>query len=137
MEKAKKWFYKILIIILTIILYRFITDNYYYKNQKQTNKSSIQQQNLVVYLKIDGMKDFVKHEIIIGKTALDFIKEKTIVQTKGEGVNAYVIKINGRIADDTKKEFWAFYVNGKQAEVGAGSYKLREGDKILWKIETY
>ena len=56
---------------------------------------------------------------------------------RGEGKNAYVTGINGREADTKKKEYWAFYVNGKPATVGAGSYILKQADKIEWKIENY
>lgn len=137
MGKTKKWFYRILIIILVIVLYRFVTDNYYYKNSKQTDKPTLKQQSQAVYLKVDGQKDFSKQSFETNKTALELTKENTKVVTKGDGVNAYIVEINGRLAEDSKKEFWAFYVNGKQAEVGAGSYILKEGDKIEWRIETY
>ncbi len=88
-------------------------------------------------MKVADQKDFVKQEITIGKTALDLTREKAIIKTKGEGANAYVTEINGIEAQVSKKEYWAFYVNGKMAEVGAGSYKLKEGDKIQWQIEKY
>jgi hypothetical protein len=136
MGKTKKSFYKIFIFILVILA--IFVGYFFYQNKLQPAKKSVtQQQNLTVYFKLAGQADFVKQEIIVGKTALDLIKEKTKVVIKGEGVNAYVIEINGRLAEDSKKEFWAFYVNGKQAEVGVGSYKLKEGDRIEWKIETY
>jgi len=70
-------------------------------------------------------------------TALDLLKITTKIETKGEGVNAYVITISDRTASDTDKEYWAFYVNGTPATVGAGSYKLMPNDKILWKIEKF
>ena len=102
-----------------------------------STKKSIAQQTLTVYLKISGQKDFIKQEIISGKTALDLTKEKASVKIKGEGVNAYVTEINRQETLNSKKEYWAFYVNGKMAEVGAGSYQLKDGDKIEWKIEKY
>lgn len=81
----------------------------------------------------------IKQEKIVkeGTTALELLKVLNEVTTKGEGVNAYVTKINLLEADDSKKQFWSFYVNGKQAPVGAGGYKLKNGDSIEWKIETY
>ncbi|HEX7543137.1 MAG TPA: DUF4430 domain-containing protein, partial [Patescibacteria group bacterium] len=108
-----------------------------YQNKLLTTKKSVVQQIFTVYFKTAGQTNFTKQEIISGKTALDLTKEKAKVVTKGEGVNAYVIEINGKLAEDSKKEFWAFYVNDKIAEVGAGSYKLKDGDKIEWKIEKY
>lgn len=70
-------------------------------------------------------------------TALKALKDVVAVQTNGEGINAFITSIDNRKADDAKKEFWAFYVNGKQAELGAGSYVIKNNDTIEWKIETY
>jgi len=136
MEKTKKSFYKIFIIILIVLT--VFAGYFFYQNKSQsTKKSIVQQQNLIVYLKLVGQADFIKQDVSVNKTALDLTKEKANVKTKGDGVNAYVTEIDGITAQDSKKEYWAFYVNGKMAEVGAGSYKLREGDKIEWKIEKY
>ena len=41
------------------------------------------------------------------------------------------------MASSNDKEFWALYVNGKQAEVGAGTYIIKNNDTIEWRIETY
>jgi hypothetical protein len=80
----------------------------------------------------------VSYEGVEGQTALDLLKAKDAsVVTKGEGANAYVTTINGYTASDAKKEYWAFYVNGKLSDVGAGSYVTKAGDKIDWKIATY
>jgi len=120
-------------VLLTIVFGYF----FYQSRLSLVEKSLIQKQNLTVFLKLSGQKDFIKQEIDVNMTALDLIKEKIKIVTKGEGVDAYVVEINGKLAEDSKKEFWAFYVNGKQATVGAGSYKLKEGDRIEWKLETY
>ncbi|MBI3984267.1 DUF4430 domain-containing protein [Candidatus Microgenomates bacterium] len=72
-----------------------------------------------------------------GETALAVLQRVATVVTSGEGANAFVTAINGRKADTSKREFWSFYVNGKQAEVGAGSYVLQSNDQIQWRIETY
>lgn len=69
-----------------------------------------------------------------GKDALTILKAKTSVKQNSSGL---VVLMNGRKADDKKHEFWAFYVNGKMAEVGPADYKTKDGDVIEWKIETY
>ena len=76
-------------------------------------------------------------EIEPKRTALDLLNRTNKIETNGTGKNAFITKINSREADKNKREFWAFYVNGKQAQVGAGSYILHQSDKIEWKIETY
>jgi hypothetical protein len=45
-----------------------------------------------------------------------------------------VTSINGVEADGTK-QFWAFYVNDKLAQEGAGTYKTKDSDKIEWRVE--
>lgn len=136
MEKTKKSFYRIFILILIVLA--ILAGYFYYQSKSQrTKKLIIQQQNFSVYLKLAGEENFSKSEVVVGKTALDLMKEKANVKTKGEGLNAYVVEINGTATQDSKKEYWAFYVNGKPATVGAGSYKLKDGDKIEWKIEKY
>lgn len=40
-------------------------------------------------------------------------------------------KLSGEFSGDSYK-FWAFYINGEMAQVGASSYFLEEGDSIAW-----
>lgn len=74
-----------------------------------------------------------------GVSALELLKKVTDgkVVTKGEAENAFVTSIDGRVASDAKREFWALYVNGKLSDVGAGSYIVKNGDKIKWQIDKY
>ncbi|MCX6730907.1 MAG: DUF4430 domain-containing protein [Candidatus Roizmanbacteria bacterium] len=76
-------------------------------------------------------------QVRVGSTALHLLSSTHQVVTKGQKENAFVTAIDGYTADTEKREFWAFYVNGKQAEVGAGSYVIKNHDTIEWKIETY
>jgi hypothetical protein len=70
-----------------------------------------------------------------GETALDLLKRDHQVDTKiYSGMGEFVISIDG-IKPDSKR-FWAFYLNGKSSSVGASGYKLKDGDKIEWKLET-
>jgi|SRR3989344_3844189 len=76
-----------------------------------------------------------KYEGEDGRSALEILKEKYTVETKEfTGIGEFVTSINGLKAEDNKN-FWAFYVNGKQANEGAGSYKTKNGDIIEWKLE--
>ncbi len=79
----------------------------------------------------------VSYQGVAGKTALELLQElDPTATTSGEGANAFVTAIGGREADQSK-EFWAFYVNGEQAAVGAGSYEMADGDEITWKLEAF
>ncbi len=76
----------------------------------------------------------IKYEGEEGRTALEILKEKYQVQTKSfSGVGEYVESINSVKPDN--KHFWAFYVNGKFSNLGAGDYKTKNGDQVEWKLE--
>lgn len=68
-----------------------------------------------------------------GNTALDLLKSSYNVETKSFSFGEMVQSINGVSSPAT--HFWAFYVNGKQAETGADSYISKDTDTITWKLE--
>lgn len=74
-----------------------------------------------------------------GVSALALLRAATNdhFKAKGSGKNAFVTSIDGVTADNSKHQYWAFYVNGKLAQVGAGAYVTKDGDEIKWKLETY
>lgn len=107
------------------------------KNSPPIIKNELHKETIQVSQKIPTQINFEPVTIEKGKTALDLLNQTTKAQLKGEGKNAFVTSINGRLADEKKKEYWSIYINGKASEVGAGSYILQSGDKIEWKIKTY
>lgn len=73
-----------------------------------------------------------------GETALDLLRENdATAEVSGTGENAFVTGICGYTADEDENEFWAFYVDGEQAEVGAGTFETEDGQEITWKLETF
>lgn len=76
----------------------------------------------------------VSYQGVEGKDALMLLKQKALIEQDGSGL---VVGINGRKAESSKREYWAFYVNGELAPVGPADYKTKEGDKVEWKIEKY
>src|SRR4030043_862061 len=73
-------------------------------------------------------------EIEEDKTALDLTSSVATVEKTGEGKDAFVTAINGEKADSSKNEYWELIINGKSSQVGAGSYVVRDGDKIEWRL---
>lgn len=73
---------------------------------------------------------------INGVDALTILREreKAWIEQDSSGL---VISINGRRADSSKHEYWAFYVNNKLAPVGPADYITKIEDLIEWKIEKY
>lgn len=126
------------IIIGFFIFILFGTAFIQYKNAIPQKKVVVE--NLIAVdqtVVIDGKKVSSVQKVKLGTTALQLLRRAHTIETKGEGKNAFIISIRGRAASDSDREFWAFYVNKKQATVGAGSYFLKNNDTIEWKIETY
>lgn len=130
-------------IIAPLLIAIFLLSGFYVINYKtQQKKSSVLSSTTVPKYKVfQQIIPFDNKPVVFdateNETALELLQKTTTVKTKGSGTNAYVTQIGDREASDSKKEFWAFYVNGKLADVGAGTYKLRNDDTIMWKIETY
>ena len=49
----------------------------------------------------------------------------------------YISSVNGLKADDTKKTYWAIYVNGEYGQYGADSQPVNDGDEYALKLESY
>jgi len=92
-----------------------------------------------VSIKFGGDQEDVsaKIEIKEGQTALELTKKVVEVITSGEGEMAFVTTIGGTKADAAKNEFWELLINGESAQVGAGSYEVKDSDKISWQISTF
>lgn len=86
----------------------------------------------------DGADDSeLSYEGVAGKTALELLLAADSSATvQGEGDMAFVTGIGG-VAADPAGEFWALYVNGEMAQVGAGSLVTETGDEITWKLEKF
>ncbi len=69
-----------------------------------------------------------------GKNALALLKAHATVVTKNSSYGEYVVSVNG-VGGGTSGKYWMFYVNGRQAQVGAGQYITKAGDVITWKFE--
>jgi hypothetical protein len=72
-----------------------------------------------------------------GRTALELLLEKDAdASVQGEGEGAFVTGIRGREAD-ADSEFWALYVDGEMAQVGAGSLETTDDQTVTWKLEEF
>jgi hypothetical protein len=69
-----------------------------------------------------------------GTDALTLLKESHGVGTDASGM---VTSIDGRKADTSSHEYWAFYVNGELASTGPKDYTSKSTDTLMWKIATY
>ncbi len=125
------------IIILFLIIIAVIGSYYYFGIKSTTFKQEVKGiQSLVVYQQIVPGNE-IKYTLPSPQTALQLLSKTNTIKTKGAGNDAYITSIDGREAAAKNKEFWAFYINGKQSQVGAGSYIIQNEDSLLWKIEKY
>ena len=68
-----------------------------------------------------------------GKDALTLLKSHAQVQTKHYSFGDLVTSINGAAGKGPK--YWTFYINGKEALVGAGTYSTKDSDTLGWKLQ--
>lgn len=79
--------------------------------------------------------DYVSYTAQKDTTALAQLKRVASgVITKSSSFGEYVQSI-GTLKGGDGGKYWSFYVNGKMASVGAGSYVAKGGEKIEWKFE--
>lgn len=62
------------------------------------------------------------------------LKDAFSVDVKQYDFGVFIEGVEGVKGDATK--FWAFYVNGSQANVGADSYVVQPGDMIEFRLEA-
>ena len=67
-----------------------------------------------------------------GKNALELLESGHQVDVSAQG---FVNAIDGLKPGD--HQYWSFYVNSKQADVGAKDYQTKSSDKIEWKLESF
>lgn len=108
----------------------------YHPNAAQPGAVQSQPAGLTVYQTVEGSNfNSPSYQVAENTTALAFLKTSHKVVTKDYGsLGEMVTSIDG-IAPRLD-QFWAFYVNGKLANVGAGSYTLKNDDKLEWKLNS-
>ena len=77
----------------------------------------------------------ISYQGVEGKNAIELLKESHEVKTDKYDFGELVNTIDGQ-ASDPAANFWAFYVNGEMAQVGAGDYQTKPSDTIEWKLES-
>ena len=85
---------------------------------------------------------YVSYRGVDGKTALELLKTHAKIQTKTSSLGDFVVAINGNDGGAMNqtvrgggKKYWIYYINHKEAQVGAGAYTTKNGDVIEWKLQ--
>lgn len=82
--------------------------------------------------------DEAPEQVTVAKdgTVLDVLKASNIAyKTEDSSYGEYVTSIDGTASDATHG--WTYTVNGKQPDVGAGDYKVADGDAVVWTYVEY
>jgi len=127
-----------IILLLSIFLLACVT---FWQLRIKSTKTQSEKvvQEIQTTLSVNDGSDVKSFDIsgFIDRTALVATQADAKVITSGTRVNAFVTSINGRVADSKKHEFWELDANGSETQVGAGSYIIKKGDLISWRINTY
>ena len=104
------------------------------------NASEKLSERVSIELKVDFPGDYndIQRYLVVNKgiTAFEVLDQNEEVKyTDFPGVGYYVTSINDIEEDLDKQTFWMFYVNGKQAEVGASSYVIDTPTTIEFRYE--
>ncbi|ALS00354.1 hypothetical protein ATZ33_02855 [Enterococcus silesiacus] len=100
-------------------------------DKKDTTKASENALSITIVLKEDG-KEFDKKELNIKKDE----SLQTVMETnyKVEMSKDFISGIDGRVQDEKSSKYWMYDVNGKQPDVGAVEYFLKDGDTVTWTL---
>lgn len=70
---------------------------------------------------------------IDGQNAFELLQSSAQIEFKKYDFGVFVESINGVKGNDSY--FWAFYLNGEQAQAGADQTTLKKGDTVEWRYE--
>ena len=86
----------------------------------------------------------IEASVKIEGTVLDLIQKASdenllTFKKEGDGEKALITTIQGVApsSDDAKGKYWIYAVNGKMANLGVGSMKVKNGDSVRWCYLTY
>jgi hypothetical protein len=115
---------KIIIVVIAILIFAFAP----------TKNSELSQPQVSAAPSLPAQQASITYNGKEGVDALALLKEQNTAEQNSSGL---VTIINGRKAEDSKREYWAFYVNGEMATVGPGEYVTKDTDRIEWRVEKY
>lgn len=100
-------------------------------DKKDATKASEELLKVTIILKEDD-KEFDKKELEVKKDE----SLQTILETnyKIEMSKDFISGINGHLQDEKSSKYWMYDVNGKQPDVGAVEYFLKDGDIVTWTL---
>lgn len=101
--------------------------------EKKVTEKKEEKVSVTVILKEDD-KEFEKKEVKVKKDE----SVQNIMETnfKVEMDKEFISGIDGHKQDAGKSKYWLYEVNGKQPDVGATEYFVKDGDQIIWTLNA-
>lgn len=127
---------KVILVVVAVAAAGFGGYTYFHQDDANTKPATVvtNEAPAAGTIQFSADKKQVTYTGETGKTALENLQTLTAVETKSSSFGDMVVGINGQHADDGKN-YWAFYVNDAYANEGAGTYKTKDGDKLMWRLE--
>src|SRR3989344_982827 len=119
MQRRPNWIYVLGVLVLAFGMYLIVPDRSLCNPTKSIEKLE--------------QKCEVSYQGVECKNALEILKSSHQIETQSFSFGEMVQSIDGVKAPAT--HFWAFSINGKLAEVGAGDYQTKTGDTLSWKLQ--
>ncbi len=82
-----------------------------------------------------GQNQLVEYSCQTGLTPFKILSERYKIEYEKQDLGPLVISINEQKPNGN--EYWAFYIDGKMAPVGADNYQCQRDEKIEWKLEKF
>ena len=137
---------KILLILVTILLLSiviFLAKNNFgkFNNNLNAKKSLIVNfQTFPINQKIvfnDGRPDDNQtFNIKSGESVLDLLARTKNIQVKEYSFGKMVTTIDN-LKNGQNKKYWIYFINDQEAKIGASNYKLKPGERVIWKFKAY
>lgn len=84
----------------------------------------------------DGKQETNTIQASAGESALDLLSVSKKVTVKETSLGKLVESIEGD-TNGSQNKYWTYFVNGKEANVGAADYTVQPNDSIEWKFTAY
>lgn len=111
-------------------------------NQDNVNAEDVKNNQIKILLVIDKGDSYKNYDLKIekDKTVYDMLKlaseqNNFSLKTKDYSFGVFVEEIDGLANLGSGSKNWLYYVNGQAANVGASAFKLKEGDKVVWRFK--
>lgn len=123
----------ILIAALTLVVLLGVFVAVYYISKPDTDSGD--KEIIVKVIEGDQVKTYkIKTN---AEYLLDALNEKNLVAGESGMYGFYITAVDGRTANEDKREWWQIVKNGEQTTTGADSTPIKDGDIIEFILSTY